>query len=89
VLRWKGPEAEGEGEEPVVNQNRRSTESPSHLFETVRGSVCVKIVVARDLVDDRVGSIDRHNVAVVLVIIAVHTSIATKIQVVANEDGKD
>lgn len=34
---WKGPEAEGEGEEPVVNQNRRSSESPSHLFESVRG----------------------------------------------------
>lgn len=36
---WKGPEAEGEGEEPVVNQNRRSSESPSHLFESVRGPV--------------------------------------------------
>lgn len=34
---WKGPEAEGEGEEPVVNQNRRSSESPSHLFESVQG----------------------------------------------------
>lgn len=45
--RWKGPEAEGEGEEPVVNQNRRSSESPSHLSETVRGPVCVEIVARR------------------------------------------
>lgn len=60
--RWKGPEAEGEGEEPVVNQNRRSTESPSHLSETVRGPVCVEIV-ARDLAGDRTGSIDRRKVA--------------------------
>lgn len=43
-LHWKGPEGEGEGEEPVVNQNRRSSESPSHLFEFVRRPVYVEIV---------------------------------------------
>ena len=71
--RWKGPEAEGEGEEPVVNQNRRSTESPSHLSETVRGPVCVEIV-ARDLAAGERIKIDRSigvKVAAVLVIVIV------------------
>lgn len=68
MYRWKGPEAEGEGEEPVVNQNRRSTESPSHLSETVRGPVYVGIV-ARDLAGDRAESIDRRNFAAVPIIV--------------------
>lgn len=47
--RWKGPETEGEGEEPVVNQNRRSSESPAVTSSSLCDDQCTYVkIVARD-----------------------------------------
>lgn len=90
--RWKGPEAEGGGEEPVVNQNRRSTESPSHLSETVRGLVYVGIVaraISPVTVRNRSIGVNFTAVPIIVLYTIARTSIAAMMRVVASEDGKN